>query len=275
MIKRILVGIGGTPFTSIAIQRAIELAQIHEAEVTGITVVDIDKLERIGPVGIGGDVYAQRIRDQRIKITRQRIEEVIGEFESACADAGITHRVKRETGAPFDLLIARARYNDLIVFGLRGLFDYGVVNEPKDTLSRLIEEGVRPVIAAAPQYRTIRKALIAYSGSMESAKAMQRFIQFQSWPDVKVKVVCFDKDEDEAKELLAGAEEYCRSHGFDAETESIQGSVRGQLLQHADDWNADVIVMGNSARGFWRRRVLGDTLLHVIQHTERTLFLGQ
>ena len=32
MIKRILVGLGGTPFTSSAIRHAVKLAQIHEAE---------------------------------------------------------------------------------------------------------------------------------------------------------------------------------------------------------------------------------------------------
>jgi nucleotide-binding universal stress UspA family protein len=44
MIKRILVGIGGTPFTDVAIQRAIELANIHGSALTGVTVVDLKQL---------------------------------------------------------------------------------------------------------------------------------------------------------------------------------------------------------------------------------------
>ena len=39
MIGRILVGLGGTPFTHTAIRYAVELAQVHEAELLGMTVI--------------------------------------------------------------------------------------------------------------------------------------------------------------------------------------------------------------------------------------------
>ena len=48
MIKRILVGLGGTGFTTVAIRRAVELAQIHDAQLTGVTVVDVERLRRVG-----------------------------------------------------------------------------------------------------------------------------------------------------------------------------------------------------------------------------------
>ena len=40
MIRRILVGLGGTPYTSVGIQRAVELASRHEAGLTGVTLID-------------------------------------------------------------------------------------------------------------------------------------------------------------------------------------------------------------------------------------------
>ena len=58
MIKRILVGLAGTPYTDTAIRRAVELAKAHEAEVTGVTVVDVQKLSMVGPVPIGAEVAA-------------------------------------------------------------------------------------------------------------------------------------------------------------------------------------------------------------------------
>lgn len=39
--------------------------------------------------------------------------------------------MEHETGDPFDPMIAHSRYHDLVVFGLRGLFDYGIVAEPR------------------------------------------------------------------------------------------------------------------------------------------------
>ena len=38
MIKRVLVGLAGTPYTPVAIQQAITIAQANSAEVTGVTV---------------------------------------------------------------------------------------------------------------------------------------------------------------------------------------------------------------------------------------------
>ena len=40
MIKRVLVGLAGTTYTPVAIERAVTLAKTHDAEVTGVTVLD-------------------------------------------------------------------------------------------------------------------------------------------------------------------------------------------------------------------------------------------
>ena len=45
MIKRILLGLGGTPFTDVAIQRAVEVSKLHGALITGVTVVDTRSLK--------------------------------------------------------------------------------------------------------------------------------------------------------------------------------------------------------------------------------------
>jgi nucleotide-binding universal stress UspA family protein len=275
MIKRILVGLGGTPFTPVATQRAIELAQRHGAEATGISVVDINRLERVGPVPMGAGAAAKRLREHRIEETSKRIEASIKAFESACAEANVVHRVMREAGDPFDLMVARSRYNDLIIFGLRSVFDYGVVSEPESLLLRLITAGVRPIISVSQQFRQIRRVLIGYSGSMESAKAMKRFAQLRPWPDVKVKIVCFGKEAKEAKQLLADASHYCRIHGFDTEVEYFEQSAEGFLIPYATAFKADLIVLSNSARRVMLRRVVGDVTLHTIQKADIPLFLAQ
>ena len=39
MIKRILIGLAGTRYTPVAIQRTVELAKQHEAEVTAVAAM--------------------------------------------------------------------------------------------------------------------------------------------------------------------------------------------------------------------------------------------
>ena len=215
-------------------------------------------------------------------LTRERIEESISAFESACAAEGIRYHIKQEEKeSSFDLMISVARYHDLMIFGLRSIFEYNVsvvdlsIEEPKDTLARLISAGVRPIIAVSDTFRPIQKVLIAYSGSMESAKTMKRFVQLRLWPDVKLKIVTFQRSEDKAHQLLHDASEYCRAHGFHVESESNPGSPKDFLLPMATLWQADMILLGNSARNLLVKRVLGETALHIIRNADRPLFLCQ
>ena len=53
----------------------------------------------------------------------------------------------------------------------RGLLDYGVVDNV-DSIDDLFLRGVRPIVAVSSQFREIARVLVAYNGSMASAKAM-------------------------------------------------------------------------------------------------------
>ena len=277
MIKRILVGLGGTPYTSVAIERAVQLAKQHDAEITGVTVVNFERLRKVGLVPQGILHAAREAARERVRVTRESIEEAISKFESACAAEGIKYRVNREEREdPFGLMISLSRYHDLMIFGLRSMFEYDIsVEEPRDVLARLISAGVRPIIAVSSQFRPIQKAMIAYSGSMESAKTMKRFVQLRLWDNVKLKIVTFQSSEEKARKLLHDASEYCRAHGFHVETESNPGSPKDFILPMAVQWQADMIVMGNSSRNLLVKQLLGETALHIIRNADRPLFLSQ
>ena len=275
MIKRILVALSGTPFTEAAIQHTIELARRHEAEVTGVTDVDLAKLANVGPLPVGAGAAAHDLVEHRIQLTEQHVEEAISRFESSCAEAGVNHTVVREAGSPFEKLISLWRYHDLTIAGLRGLFEYGVVHNPDDMLIQLIAKGVRPILAVARSYRPIRRVLVAYNGSMESAKSLKRFIQSRLWPEIAIRIVCFDFPEDEAKEMLADAVDYCRVHGYEAQQQREAGSGGERVLACAGQWEADLIVMGSTSRARIFKHLLGDTALHSVRHAEIPLFLTQ
>ncbi len=275
MIKRILVALSGTPYTRAAIQHALELARQHEAEVTGVTDIDLAKVANVGPVPMGAGAAAHDLMEHRLQVTQEQVEEAIGNFEAACAEAGLTGHVVRERGNPYDTLISVWRYYDLVVAGLRGLFEYGLLHEPDDVLLRLISRGVRPIVAVARSHRPVRRVLVAYNGSMESAKALKRFVQLRLWPGLTLKLACFDKPHEEAEQLLADAMEYCRAHGHEPEQEHVESSPRDGLLEHAAEWQADLIVMGSSSRARILQHLLGDTALHALRHAEIPLFLTQ
>lgn len=275
MIKRILVGLGDSEYATSAIKRATELALAHDAEVTGVSIVDVSRLSDVGPVPIGGAAYAASLRDHRLQVAREHVEKSLHEFERVCGSQGVRHRTLREESEPLSLMIGMARYYDLMVFGLRSLFEFDLVPDPHDALVRLVQAGVRPLIAVPKEFSPVNKVLISYSGSMESAKAMKRFVQMRLWPEAKLQVVTFEHPADVAEQLVGDAADYCRAHGFEVEEAFVPKAPKNHLLPHATEWGADLIVIGNSGKNLLLRRIFGETALHAIRNSDRPLFLTQ
>lgn len=275
MLKRILVGLAGTEYTTSAIRHAIALASTNNAEVTGVTVIDEKRLTLVGPVPVGGGAYAKDLAEDRMRKAAERSGLAEQQFLDACRTAGIRHRLVREVGEPFSHMVDLSRYHDLMVFGLRSLFEFDIVDDPHDALVRLVQAGVRPLVAASKVFTPIKKVLVAYSGSIESAKAMKRFAQLKLWPEAKVRVVTFEHEVGVAKQLVGDAADYCRAHGLDVEEAYDSNSAKDHLLPYASNWGADMTVVGNSSKSLLLRRVFGETALHAIQNTERPLFLAQ
>lgn len=69
MIKRILAGLGGTPYTSVAIDRAVKLAKQYDAEITGVTVVNLERTGKVGLVPKGVLHAAGEAARERVRVT--------------------------------------------------------------------------------------------------------------------------------------------------------------------------------------------------------------
>ena len=117
--------------------------------------------------------------------------------------------------------------------------------------------------------------LIAYSGSMESAKAMRHYIHLNPWPEVSLHIVHFKEGSEREPFLLEDAADFCQAHGFEVQTDLVDGTARQGLLEFALENDADLIVMGNSVHTTLARHLLGDTVLETIKSADRPLFLSQ
>jgi nucleotide-binding universal stress UspA family protein len=275
MIKRILVGLGGTDYTVAAINHAVALAIAHDAELTGVSVIDPARVAPVMAMPIGDGPIAYAETGSFMAKARERVEWATQEFSKACQGASVRHRIIREVGEPFSLMTAEARYHDLMIFGLKSLFESDLVADPHDALVRLVQSGVRPLLAVSKVIAPIRKVLIAYSGSMESAKAMKRFVEMQLWPGTELRIISFEVGKGHARDLLSDAASYCRAHGLAVETECISGSPKDHLLAYMRNWGADLTVVGNSAQNLILRRIFGETALNVIRNADQPLFLAQ
>lgn len=282
MLKRVLLGIGHEPASYAAIRHAAEIAQPHGAEVCAVLTAEVELASDALSPAMGASEALRRLEAEQRRVDAQgaALAENVRRFEATCAALGVAHQLaaKPEDLTPWEHFTERARYNDLMVIGHARSFVEGTLGYQRrkagEVLVQLITAGVRPLLAVAPEHRRIRRALVCYSGSMESAKTMKRFIQLRPFPDIAMKILSVGKGERGAA-LVAEAAAYCQAHGYDPETEVLSGSPQRRILPAAEAWGADVIVMGNSARSLMLRNILGETALHVMRYTDRPLFLGQ
>ncbi len=275
MMKRILVGLGSLEYARSATAMAVKLAQVHDAELTGVTLLDVDRLDDLGPIPMGAGDAARELKQSHIDSAREIIRNEHKEFATACEQAGVAYRLQSETGDPLSALVSLTRYHDLVICGLQSFFEHGVVDEPVDELAKLVQEGIRPLLAVAERDRPINNVLVTYSGSMESAKTIKQFAHLRLWPKAKMKIVTFHDDREIGAERLSEVAQYCRAHGYEPETECVAKPPIDALLPYAYEWGADLIVLGNSSKSLLLRRILGETALHVMRNSALPLFLAQ
>lgn len=277
MIKRILVGLGTSATAESVTRHAIDIAKPRSAELVGLAITDPLRLEWTGPrpMGVGVTTASAELVRQRLERTAADIQ-VAGElFANRCRDASVSHRLTEETGDPFEIAADLVRYHDMCVFGLRGLFEHDVVPEPRDALERLVSQGVRPILAVAEQYQPIRRVLVAYSGSLESAKTFKHFVHSGLYADVPVRIVHFGDDAQAAARRLEKAAAFFEAHDRAVETDHSGGRADRDLLPYAEAWKADLLVAGNSAKNLLLRRVFGETALRLLRESPLTLYLAQ
>ena len=276
-IKRILVGLGTSRTAESVTAHAIDIAKPRGAELVGLAVTDPVRLEWTGPrpMGVGVEEKTAELRKSRYERAQADIVAARETFATRCLAAGVAHRVDEETGDPFDVAEDLVRYHDMCVFGLRGLFEHDVVPEPVDALERLVSAGVRPVLAVAEEFRPIRRVLVAYSGSIESAKTFKHFVQSGLYADAAVRIVHFGHDEATARRRLEKSAGFFAAHGREVDTDHCSGDAASELVPYAEAWKADLIVAGNSSKNLLLRKLFGETALKLLRESPLPLYLAQ
>lgn len=274
MIKRVLVGLGTSRTAESVVRHAIEIARPRLAELVGLTITDPLRLDWTGPrpIGVGVTGATGDLLRQRYEKAAADIAAASELFAGRCRAAGVSHRLSDRAGDPFDIVADLIRYHDIGVFGLRGLFEHGVVPEPRDAIERLVSDGVRPILAVPEDYRPIRRVLVAYSGSLESAKTFKHFVHSGLYPDAVVRIVHFGEG---PSSLLEDAAGFFESHGRTVETDHADGDPEQRLIPYAREWQADLVVLGNSARNLLVRRIFGETALKLLRESPLPLYLAQ
>ena len=275
-LRRILVGLAAQADVAGKARYALDLARHNDASITLLAVSDVDRLKSLGPVPIGAYHHAEMMRENRINKSHEECQESIDTFLELAKEYDVPIRVIKSDDDPLDAVASAWRHHDLTLLGLKGWFDHAILGEPKNALYKVIEKGIRPVLAVPTDYREIKNVVVAYNGSMESAKTMKQFVRFRLWHDAKLHVVCIGEPETEepADLLLEEAALLCRSHGYEVDTYHLHGDTTEVLDSHLVSEMADCMVLGGGYRRILTLRRFGPHVLHMVQRGDLPLFIS-
>lgn len=272
MIKRILVVLGGSRFMDSVITSATNLARIHGATLRGCAIVDENLVDPGESVPIGGGGAAKDAREQRVDLVRTGALEAMHRFQEQCDKAGVSYTSEVLEGDCVEVLREAWRYQDIGLIGLREIFDYGVVTQDPEIVVRLINEGVRPLIAVDSRPTEMKRVLVAFNGSFECCKALKQWTLLHSNEDVAVRIVTVG--EDCTDDDLEAARNYVADHGVaSVETSRLEGDVVPALLDDARSWGADLMIAGSTGRSWISRMMIGDTARELVEKSDIAVFM--
>lgn len=276
MIHRILIPLDPSPYTASAIKYACEIAKKHNAEITGMVILDIPGIEKsIGPVPRGALYYAGKLEEFKKQEAQERIEHLLKNFKKTCEKANVSHKEAEYQGCPSDKILETSNFYDLIIIGLKTHFHFETREKAGDSLAEVLDYAITPVLAVPAEYRPFKKVLIAYDGSIAASRTLHDFVHFANVYQFEIALLNSHNNKDTGHYYLEKAKEYLTINGFTKVTSewTPQNIIKAFEEKYAG-W-ADLIVAGIHAKRGILDFMVGSFSKHLIQAANKPLFLGQ
>lgn len=280
MIKRILLSVSQNPEQAAEITIAIDLATRHDAEITGFTAVDpeIISLEVPKPL-LFTQSYANQV-DDLVKQSQDSADKALETIGKICAEQNVTFIPAAASSSECETMTEACRFQDLCILPTQ-LWEPGVEGLlSSDAILHLVTAGLRPLIAVpnAASITPPSKALVALSGSLESAKALKQFTQLQLYSKIPVHLVTIGdpKSDETAQELIDQATTYLKAHGNPVTSACLQDTDDrvAALLSEAEKEGAGIFVIGSSYKKLVAMKRFGKHALGLIEQSKLPIFIS-
>tara|TARA_R110002096_G_scaffold206192_8_gene392365 strand:+ start:6685 stop:7533 length:849 start_codon:yes stop_codon:yes gene_type:complete len=276
-IQRILVPLDPSDYSTAATLRACDVAKAHYAQVEGLVVLDSPEIRSyIAPLEMQNWPAVIDAMSSALEEAKEEIEDVEKRFAETCDSLHTTHQEVLVEGLPPNLILEASALFDLIVVGLRTFFHFETRDTPGDSLVKILDRTVTPVLAVPnSEPAPIKNVVVAYDGSFNSARALRDFVAFAKPFEFNYTLFCADKDEEHAKHSIESAASYLRSHDindFDVVTSTdtaFEALEKEGLLE-----KADLIVSGIHSRKFIKDAFVGSFATSLIDYGKVALFLS-
>lgn len=231
MYRSILIALKPGISNEAGCREAFDLARRARLRVTGMAVIDTSSLTSAEDV------------PTLLHEARQAANATVRAFLQQGRAAGVECEAHAPEAELRVAIVTAAQRADLLIVGHRAGKD--LLPSP-GSLQHILQHCPRPALvvpAAAPR---TNRALIAYDGSLQAARAVQAFASSGLYQDHRVHVLSIQEDPAVAKDVASLSADYLRSYGMEVERhcETPHDPLGEQILAAVERVHPDLLVMG-------------------------------
>jgi nucleotide-binding universal stress UspA family protein len=274
-MRSILVGLDGSTHSTAAADLGIRWARRFNALLVGLGIIDEPSIRRPEIMPIGGAAYKEQRDEALLTDATRQVESILGQFAIRCTEAGIAYKLLEDVGTPPERIFVESQRFDLILLGQKTHFRFSSQDEEDDTLTEVLRNSPRPVVATPTQPPTGEAVVVAYDGSLQAARALQSFQASGLGTSTKLHVVSLGDDHVEAARHADRAVQFLSSHDLAAtpHVASAPSGVAQTLLELSRLLDAGLIVMGCYGRSTLSEFFLGSVTRTMLESSTVPLFL--
>ena len=266
MYRKVLVAIGGSPWSDAALSYAISLAAATEAELSILTVLASPVAYTMPDVMSSSELLMESIERQG--------QDLIGQASARAEVAGVSFNAVAKWGSVPETILQTAQEEqcDLIILGSRVITGWKRLMIGR-TLNAVTARCDQPllVVKHAPAVEmgqpTWRRLLVATGGSPWSDVAVNHSLRLARERGLEVCILSVDPsrgasrgaldDNSPAKDILANAEARAAASGVAYEAHLAYGDITEAVLETASSRQCDAIVMGSRGMTGLKRLMIG------------------
>ncbi len=277
MLKTILVPIDGSDTSLVAVDYAIELSRIFNAELVGVSIIDVKRLA--GPfmrdlgTSIGGLVPYADFQQNVRKILEDIAIAALDELEGKCQSANVPFIREMSEGIISKEIVKAAERCDLISMGMAGehaLWRDALLGSNLESVARQTH---KPIMVAPAKFKKISKMLIAYDGSSFSNKALNTGATIAQKAGIPLTVIHISDEKEGSNSILSQAEGYLKEFDITFDLVSEGGETAKAIINLCEKGNFDLMVMGAYGHSRLRELILGSSTVQIMRNVNCPLVL--
>ena len=277
IMKSILVSIDRSSDSTPAMELALRWAIRFDAGLVAVGFIDEIGIE-VAQEYLYREGHIASVNPPLIARVQQDYKRVLEQYAARCAAAGASCTTPSDVGLSLDRVLFEAQRHDLIVMDRLRVLVPGFEGPQAQNLGRILKNSPRPVVIVPPQAARTEEGeiVVAYDGSLQSARALYAAVFSVLGSDVKVHVVSVAAARSDAVSAADAALSFLRLHQVDAiahpiESRDVPSAV---LLDQVGRLGAGLIVMGAYGEPVLREFFLGSVSRTLLKESPVPVFLA-